>query len=254
MIWSFDQFEGWFDGYHASDAAFTIVVAVATQNDIEDLADDLHAEWRLSVRTAVDRLRSRGRSFPVWLLDEDAATRYSVRILTNDALDLGRIKMRASAAFHSLARRSTWASEPVEPALIGPVGDGSGPLESMARELGVMLEAGVGGCPGCTSVQTVSICMGVVERLRFPDSRSHHDSGAEEAPSVRDENLDDTDWQSSVSTLLPEMLPSSNPLGSLVPGTVVAPSGQQRAARQVEQRCGTCAVSLLERLAAALSN
>ena len=250
MIWSHDRYVDWFDGYHASDAAYQVTVAVASRNDVADLAEDLHTEWRLSVRTSVDRLRSRGRSLPVWMVDDEAATRYAVRHLTNDALDLGRTKVRASSAFHSLSVSShshdvidvdDQSSEQT------PRSESSGPLESMARELGVMLEAGVGGCPGCTSVQTVTICMGVVERLRFPGELEVVPGADLLTVQGREEPPEGTDWRSSVSEILPELAPSSGPAPGRMPPDPVLQRGP---ASRFEQRCGSCAVSLLERLVA----
>lgn len=202
------------------------------------MAEDLHTEWYLSIRTTMDRLRDRGGTLPEWLDDEDGATRYAARALANDAIDLGRAQSRAARTFSDLGRPDGAVLEVVDPRsdvfASATTASLSDVLEVMARELSDLLAAGSGGCPGCTATHAVMICMGVVERLRFP---AEADDGA---AGLRGGT---TEWDRQLYDVMLEVAPDRM--------TLTPDARMDARARKFKQRCGSCAEALLRELVSA---
>jgi len=236
--WSPERFERWFVEFWSTPEARDRSRAVAARHGVADMADDLHTEWYLSIRTTLDRLRDRDGALPDWLDGDDAAVRYAARALANDALDLGRAQGRSAHTFSDLSRPDgpevEFADERVDVFASAVTGNFDDALEVMARELSAMLTAGAGGCPGCTATHAVMICMGVVERLRFP---------AEVDGDAADLRGGTTEWDRRLYDVMLEVAPDRM---SLTPD-----NRMDARARKFKQRCGSCAEGLLHELVAA---
>lgn len=222
--------------YWASAAANEHSRSVAVRKGVADMADDLHMEWYLSLRTTLDRLRDRDGSMPEWLDDEQAALRYSLRALNNDANDLGAARSRAPHTFSDISRDDITPFEVADPRVDVAASVTTEPhdvLLSIAGELSGMLVTGEGGCPGCTATNTVRICMGVVERLRW----SADPEGA--AAGLRGGT---TDWDRRLYDVMIEVAPDRMSVGS--------DNRMKASARKFKERCGACAELLLRKLLA----
>ncbi len=191
------------------------------------MADDLSTEWYLSVRTTLDRLRDHGGGLPEWLNDDEAACRYAARALANDALDLGRQRSRmpqmsasSTSGAPSMEESAAFASRAVSPATVVSWNEG---LREMVGALNGLLATGGGGCPGCTSVMTAQLALGVLELLRFSPGG---DSTAQDGRGGK------TEWSQLVYEVLERLFPQRV---TRVDGRMDARS------RQLHKRCGDCA-------------
>ncbi len=210
---------------------------MAGRQGVGDMADDLHTEWYLSIRTTLERLRDRAGTLPEWLDDEDDAIRYAVRALRNDALDLGRVQGRSPHTFSDLSHPDgpefEVEDQGVDVFVAATAANETDALQAMAGELSAMLVSGAGGCPGCTAVHSVRICMCVVERLRYPEV------GEGAAADLRGGT---TEWDRRLYDVMLEVAPDRMSL---------TPDGRMDArARKFKQRCGACAEDLLRALVA----
>jgi hypothetical protein len=233
--WSRETFERWFVDHWGTTEARHRCQAVAARHGVADMADDLHTEWYLSIRTTLDRLDERRAPLPDWIDDEEGATRYAARALDNDALDLGRVRGRSAHTFSDLGLPDGPAIEladvHVDVAASATMPGLQESLELLARELSDLLESGRGGCPGCTAVDAVRICMGVVERAR---------SAAEVVGQAATLRGGTTEWDRRLYEVMMDVAPERM--------TRTGGNRLSDAARRFKSRCKICAEKLLVEL------
>jgi hypothetical protein len=233
--WSLERFSDWFVGFHATPEARTRSRNAAARRALLDVADDLHHEWYLSIGTTVARLRSTGSPLPDWLASEEAAMRYALRALANDAIDLGRQRERSPVPHPFCATPEgeddllvRWASHDsgIDQTDVNAV------LWAITGDLNRLLKGRAGGCPGCSSELVVRICLGVVARLRDPLTNCSKElarGGTNE-------------WDKLIYDVIAQVAPERSD---------TTPDGRigQRT-RQTKHRCGRCVHRLLSELLA----
>lgn len=166
MPWTGSAYLAWFEGFYATSEAARLVRAVAARHDVSGLADDLHQSWYLSIRGTVDRLEQSGGRLPDWLDHEDAAVRYAVRALHNDATDLTRVQRRSLSRIIDLDDQRGAPIQLLDRAT-GPEADAGSTvaLDAIRGELLRRFSSGELGCPQCNNDRVFALALAVVERL-----------------------------------------------------------------------------------------
>jgi hypothetical protein len=173
-----------------------------------------------------------GRELPAWVDDEESATRYVVRALHNDAIDLGRKRCRLESrqvadGDDALAR--SW--DPRETSPYSEV-ERRFDLDDAVAELNRMIAEDASPCPNCRKDLAFGICLAVVEMLR--GSEGIDDGTAGEPVQPRGGT---TEWDQVLYEVLDRLMPS---------GVTRRDGRIDGRTRKVKQRCGVCCQQVLQ--------
>lgn len=202
--------------------------SVAARYGISSYAGDLHQAWYLSIRSTVDNASRARTSLPSWIDGEQAAMRYVLRALRNDAVDIERVQVRQPRSVPDEVlevdlRQPPWLEDAEAASALGSL------LDAVRREVWRRFEDGRLDSPQCRGERVASLALAVLELL-VGTHGSTGGGGSSTAPSEWDRVVYDA-------------------LVALDPGRFTVVDGRMSAAaRQMKARCGNCVRALLQEL------